>query len=43
MKKQEFKKIREAKESLGQPETLKYPNYRGARKRRTTARKWKLI
>ena len=32
------KKWREAEESLGQPETFQYPNYRGARRRRTTAR-----
>ena len=32
-----------AEDSLGQPEILKYQNYRGARRRRTTARNWKLI
>ena len=28
---------------LGQPEMFQYLNYRGARRRRTTARNWKLI
>ena len=37
------KKWRESYEYLGQPETFQYPNYRGARRRRTTARNWKLI
>ena len=28
---------------LGQPEMFQYPNYGGARRRRTKARNWKLI
>ena len=31
-------KNEEAVDSLGQPETFQYPNYRGTRRRRTTAR-----
>ena len=38
MKKQEFKKMEETYEPLGQPEKFQYPNYRGARRKRTTAR-----
>ena len=38
-----LKKGREAEESLGQPETFQYPNYRCARRKRTTARNWKVI
>ena len=37
------KKRRESYKPLGQPEMFQYPNYRGARRRRTTARNWKLI
>ena len=32
------KKLREAEESLGQPEIFQYPNYGGARRRTTTVR-----
>ena len=33
-----IQKNEEAEDSLGQPEMFQYPNYRGARRRRTTAR-----
>ena len=33
-----IQKNEEAEESLGQPEMFQYPNYRGARRRKTTAR-----
>ena len=32
-----IQKSEESYKSLGQPETLQYPNHRGARRRRTTA------
>ena len=32
------KSEKETYKPLGQPETFRYPNYRGARRRRTTAR-----
>ena len=38
-----IKKSEESYKPLGQPETFQYLNYRGARRRRTTARNWKLI
>ena len=34
---------RESYKPLGQTETLRYLNYRGARRKRTAARNWKLI
>ena len=37
------KKWKESYKPLGQPEMLQHPNHRGARRRRTTARNWKLI
>ena len=36
-------KWRESHKPLWQPEMFQYPNYRGARRRRTTTRNWKLI
>ena len=38
MKKQEFKKVKRLLQTSGQPETFRYPNYRGAKRRRTRAR-----
>ena len=37
MKKEEFRKVKRDFKHLGQLETFQYPNYRGARRRRTTA------
>ena len=42
-KKQDSKKWGEAEKPLGQLSTFQHPNHRGARRRRTTARNWKLI
>ena len=36
-----IQKIGEAEESLGQPETFQYPNYRGARKEKNKSKKLK--